>query len=101
MISVSEENDVDFEGTAHIATAAFGSKDVKFSPQRMQWLYERGFGQGNAVVAAFDGDKKIGQIVLLHQNVHLDGVPVIATQLIDLFILQAYRSPALVRSLYR
>jgi hypothetical protein len=100
MISVSEEGDVDFESTADIATEAFGLKDVKFSPQRMKWLYERGFGQGCAVVAAFDDGKKVGQIVLLHQNVYLDGEPAIATQLIDLFILRANRSPGLVRRLY-
>jgi hypothetical protein len=101
MITVSEENGVDFETTARIATEAFGSKEVAFSPPRMKWLYERGFGQGSAVVAAFDNGRKVGQIVLLHQNIYLDGEPVIATQLVDLFILQAYRSPTLVRRLYR
>ncbi|HET7886484.1 MAG TPA: GNAT family N-acetyltransferase [Bradyrhizobium sp.] len=101
MISVLEERAVDFESTARIATEAFGSKDVVFSASRMKWLYERGFGAGAAVLAAFDDDKKIGQIVLLHQKVHLDGNPVSATQLIDLFILQPYRSPALVRRLYQ
>jgi hypothetical protein len=101
MITVSEESAVDFESTARIATEAFGSKDVVFSPPRMKWLYERGFGQGSAVVGAFDDGRKVGQIVLLHQKVCLDGEPVIATQLIDLFILQAYRSPTLVRRLYK
>ena len=101
MITVLEESAVDFESTARIATEAFGSKDVTFSPSRMKWLYERGFGQGSAVVAAFDDGKKVGQIVLLHQRVYLDGQPVIATQLIDLFILQAYRSPTLIRRIYK
>jgi hypothetical protein len=101
MITVSEENDVDFENTARIATEAFGSKEVVFSPPRMKWLYEIGFGRGSAVVGAFDDGRKIGQIVLLHQKVYLDGEPVIATQLIDLFILQAYRSPTLIRRLYK
>jgi hypothetical protein len=101
MITVSEESAVDFESTARIATEAFGSKDVTFSAERMKWLYERGFGQGSAVVAAFDDGKKIGQIVMLHQMVYLDGQPVVATQFIDLFILQAYRSPVLVRRLYK
>jgi predicted N-acetyltransferase YhbS len=101
MITVSEDNDTDFERTARIATEAFGSKEVVFSPSRMKWLYERGFGQGSVVVGAFDDGKKIGQIVMLHQKVYLDGEPVIATQLIDLFILQAYRSPGLVRRLYQ
>ena len=101
MITVSEESAVDFENTARIASEAFGSKDVTFSAPRMKWLYERGFGQGRAVLAAYDDGKKIGQIVLLHQKVCLGGEPVIATQLIDLFILQAYRSPVLVRRLYK
>src|ERR1700754_5046380 len=100
MISVSEERAVDFDDTARIATEAFGSKNIIFSAARMKWLYQRSFGKGSAVVAAFDGAKKIGQIVLLHQNVFLDGKPVIAAQTIDLFILQAYRSRAVVRSLY-
>jgi hypothetical protein len=101
MITVSEESAVDFESTARVATEAFGSKDVTFSPLRMQWLYQRGFGQGSAVVAAFDDGRKVGQIVMLHQDVYLDGKPVIATQLIDLFILHAYRSPTLVRRIYK
>lgn len=101
MITVSEDHDVDFESTARIATEAFGLKEVVFSPPRVKWLYERGFGKGSAVVAAFDDGKKIGQIVLLHQKVYLDGAPVIATQLIDLFILKTYRSPVLVRRLYK
>src|ERR1700678_3711577 len=65
MITVSEDNDVDFESTARIATEAFGSKEVVFSPPRMRWLYESGFGQGSAVVGAFYEGRKIGQIVLL------------------------------------
>jgi len=101
MVTVREETTVDFESTARIATEAFGSKDVKFSPERMKWLYERGFGQDSRLVGAFDGDKKVGQIVLLHQKLCLDGQPVIATQLIDLFVLQAYRSPTLLRQLYK
>jgi hypothetical protein len=101
MITVSEEGAVDFETTARIATEAFGSKDISFSAPRMKWLYQRGFGQGSAVVAAFDDGKKIGQIVLLHQNVYLDGAPVVATQLIDLFILKNHRSPGLVRRIYQ
>jgi hypothetical protein len=101
MITVSEESAIDFEATARIATEAFGSKNVVFSAPRMKWLYERGFGEGCTVVAAFDEDKKVGQIVLLHQKVCLGGQPVVATQLIDLFILQAYRSPTLVRRIYK
>jgi hypothetical protein len=101
MMTVSEEKSVDYEITARIATEAFGSKDVVFSASRMKWLYESGFGGGSAIVAAFDGDKKVGQIALLHQKVYLDGKPVAAIQLVDLFILRAYRSPQLVRRIYQ
>ena len=101
MISVSKETAVDYEITASTATEAFGSKEVAFSAQRMRWLYQSGFGQGCAIVAAFDDGKKVGQIALLHQKVYLDGKPAAATQLIDLFILQAYRSPQLVRRIYK
>jgi Acetyltransferase (GNAT) domain len=101
MITVAEERTTDFDATARIATEAFGSKDVQFSPARMKWLYERGFGRGCAVIAAFDGNKKVGQIVLLHQKLCLGGRAVVTTQLIDLFILQAYRSPTLVRRIYK
>jgi Acetyltransferase (GNAT) domain len=101
MITVSEESAIDFETTAQIATEAFGSKHVRFSPQRVRWLYERGFGQDSTVIAACDGGKKVGQIVMLHQNIYLDGKPVVATQLIDLFVLQASRSPTLIRRIYK
>jgi hypothetical protein len=101
MITVSEERAVDYEITARIATEAFGSKEVVFSAPRMKWLYESGFGQGSEIVAVFDDGKKVGQIVLLHQKVYLNGKPAAATQLIDLFILQAYRSPQLVRRIYK
>ena len=101
MITVSEETAVDYEVTARIATEAFGSKEVVFFAPRMQWLYESGFGQGSTIVAVFDDGKKVGQIALLHQKVYLDGRPAAATQLVDLFILQAYRSHHLVRRIYR
>jgi GNAT superfamily N-acetyltransferase len=101
MISVSEEKAVDYEITARIATEAFGSKAVVFSAQRMRWLYENGFGQRSAIVAVFDDGKKVGQIALLHQNVYLNGKPAAAIQLVDLFILKAYRSPQLVRRIYQ
>ena len=101
MITISEEKIVDYEVTARIATEAFGSKNVVFSGQRMKWLYESSFGQGSVVLAVFDGDVKVGQIVLVHQKICSDGVAATATQLVDLFILQAYRSPQLVRRIYQ
>ena len=101
MITVSEEKIVDYEITARVATEAFGSKQVVFSAERMHWLYERGFGQGSTIVSVFDEGVKVGQIALLHQKVCSGGEPSAATQLVDLFILQAYRSPQLVRRIYK
>jgi hypothetical protein len=101
MITVSEEKIVDYEITARIATEAFGSKEVVFSAERMRWLYERSFGRGSTILSVFDDDVKVGQMVLMHQRVCSGGETGAATQLVDLFILQAYRSPQLVRRIYK
>jgi GNAT superfamily N-acetyltransferase len=101
VITISQENIVDYGLTARIATEAFASSEVRFSPERMKWLYEHGFGHGITVVAATDDGKKIGQIALVDQNVFWDGEPRSAIQLIDLFVLKAYRSPQLIRRLYK
>ena len=101
VITVSEEKIVDYELTARIATEAFGSSDVVFAADRMQWLYERGFGQGTIVVAATDDGAKIGQIALVHQTIHCDGKPCAAVQLVDLFISKNHRSPHLTRRIYK
>jgi hypothetical protein len=101
MLTISEEKIVDYEITARIATEAFDSKNVVFSGARMKWLYESSFGQGSTILAAFDSDVKVGQMVLIHQKLRSGGEAVTATQLVDLFILQAYRSPQLVRRLYK
>jgi hypothetical protein len=52
-------------------------------------------------VSVLDEGVKVGQIVLVHQNICSGGEPAVATQLVDLFILQAYRSPQLVRRIYK
>jgi hypothetical protein len=92
---------VDYELTAKIATEAFASGDVCFSVERIKWLYERGFGQGTTVLSALDDGRKVGQIARINQRLHLDGEPRAATQLVDLFVLQAYRSAPLLRRIYR
>jgi Acetyltransferase (GNAT) domain len=101
MLTISEEKIVDYDITARIATEAFDSKDVVFSGERVKWLYERSFGQGSTILAAFDGDVKVGQMALIHQKLRSGGEAVTATQLVDLFIVQAHRSPQLVRRLYK
>jgi hypothetical protein len=101
MITVSEEPTPDFDVTAQAATEAFASKDVIFSPDRIRWLYERGFSQGTTVVAAYDDEKKIGQIAIIRQTICYNGTLCTAGQLVDLWILKAYRSSQLVRRIYR
>ena len=53
------------------------------------------------MLAAFDDGRKVGQIALIGQNVCIDGEIHPAVQLVDLFILQAYRSAQVVRKLYK
>jgi hypothetical protein len=101
MITVSVEETVDYDLTAKIATEAFASSDVCFSAARIKWLYERSFGQGTIVLSAVEAGRKIGQIALVNQRIYLDGEQHAATQLVDLFVLQAYRSAPLLRSVYR
>jgi predicted N-acetyltransferase YhbS len=101
MITVSEEQVVDYETTARVATEAFARREVVFSADRMKWLYERGFGQGTIVLAATDDGRKIGQIALVHQTIHCGGEPCSALQLVDLFVSKPHRSPSLIRRLYR
>jgi hypothetical protein len=101
MVTVSEETTVDYEITARVATEAFARDHVHFSPDRIKWLYEKSFGRGTTVLAAIDGDRKIGQIALIGQNVCVNGEVCAGIQLVDLFILQAYRSAQLVRRLYK
>ena len=99
--AISEEKIVDYELTARIATAAFGSSDVVFAAERMKWLYERGFGQGTIVLAATEDGAKIGQIALIRQTIDCDGEPCPAIQLVDLFVAEKHRSPHLIRRLYK
>jgi hypothetical protein len=101
MVTVSEETAVDYELTAKIATEAFALADVQFSAERIKWLYERGFGRGTTVLAAMDDGRKVGQIALIGQSICVASEVHPAVQLVDLFILQAYRSGQLVRTLYK
>ena len=101
MVTVAEEKAVDYALTAKLATAAFADEKVKFSPDRIRWLYEKSFGQGTTVVAALEDGQKIGQIALIGQKVCVAGEARSAVQLADLFIMQAHRSAGLVSKLYR
>jgi hypothetical protein len=43
VVTVLEEQTVDYALTARIATEALAAENVRFSPERIKWLYERGF----------------------------------------------------------
>lgn len=101
MVTVSEEKAVDYALTARLATEAFADAKVQFSPDRIQWLYERSFGQGTTVLAALEDGQKVGQIALIGQKVCVAGEARPAVQLVDLFVMQSHRSAQLVRKLYR
>jgi hypothetical protein len=101
MVMVSEEKAVDYALTARLATAAFADGKVQFSPERIQWLYEKSFGRGTTVLAALEDGQKVGQIALIGQQLCIEGEARPAVQLVDLFVLQAHRSAGLVRKLYR
>jgi len=101
MVTVAEEKAVDYALTAKLATEAFADERVSFSPDRIQWLYEKSFSQGTTVLAAVEDGQKIGQIALIGQKVCVAGETCAAVQLVDLFIMQAHRSAAVVRKLYR
>jgi hypothetical protein len=101
MVTVLEEQTVDYQLTARIATEAFAADNIRFSPERIKWLYQRGFGRGATVLAAVDDGRKIGQVAMIGQTVCVNGEFARAIQLVDLFILQAYRSAKLVSKLYK
>lgn len=101
MITISEEAAIDYGLTARIATEAFAQADVVFSPERMRWLYESGFGKGATVVSAFDDGRKVGQVALIRQTLAVDGKDYSTVQLVDLFVLARYRSAHVVRRLYQ
>jgi predicted N-acetyltransferase YhbS len=101
VIAVSEEQTVDYDLTARIATEAFGLDEVVFRAERMKWLYQRGFGQGTIVLAATEDGVKIGQIALIRQTIQSEDESCSAIQLVDLFISKNHRSPQLIRRLYR
>jgi len=41
---------------------------VRFSPDRIKWLYARGFGRGTTMAVATDGTQKIGQVAMIGQT---------------------------------
>lgn len=97
---VRQEHDISYEETATLAAAGFGMPPGSFDPVRLRWLYERAFSNGTTVLSLYAGDRKVGQVALLHQSVNIDGRLETAIALVDLFILKEFRSRDAMADLY-
>lgn len=99
-LTVQHEAAIDYAETARLATEAFASPDVSFSPERLRWLYDVSFSHGTTVLSLFAGAQKAGQVALVHQAVRVEGRAQRAVMLSDLFILKPFRSRAAITDLY-
>lgn len=100
-LTVRWEPRPDYDLTAALASEGFGFAPGTFDAEALRWLYERAFGEGTTVLAAWAGDRKVGQIALVHQSLAAAGGPIEpAVALVDLFILKAFRSRAAMAALY-
>jgi hypothetical protein len=100
IIEAVREQSTDYDETARLATEAFGSPSVHFTPEHLKWFYERCFSLGSVVVALRRGGCKIGQCTLVRQSVRMGDTVEEAVQLVDLFIQQEHRSRAKLQMLY-
>ncbi|MDQ8728703.1 GNAT family N-acetyltransferase [Bradyrhizobium sp. LHD-71] len=98
-VSAGVDAPVDYAETARIGNEAFSAEDV-FTPDHMRWLYEQCFSEGATVVSLRTAQQKVGQFVIVRQEIVADGVPQPAAQLVDLFVLKAFRSRQTLASLY-
>jgi GNAT superfamily N-acetyltransferase len=97
-LTAQADEHVDYEEVARLANEAF--PEGGFTADHLRWLYERCFSQGSTVVSLRSGGKKVGQFVMLRQTVRVDGAREPACQLVDLFVLKAYRSRDALAKLY-
>ena len=93
------EADVDYEQAARLANRAFAEAS-RFDATHMRWMYERSFSRGGTIVSLEDENQKVGQIAMVRQDINVDGIAETAVQLIDLFILDGYRSSGSIAALY-
>ncbi len=99
--SVRVETATDHAETAALATEAFASGPGRFTARGLRWLYEEAYGEGTTVLAAYAGERKVGHLALLHQTVTVEGRPEPAVALVDVFVVEAFRSLATLVGLYR
>ncbi|RYC32782.1 GNAT family N-acetyltransferase [Lichenibacterium minor] len=100
-VSVRIESATDHAETAALAAEAFAAEAGRFTPEGLRWLYRDAYGEGATVLAAYAGPRKVGHLALLHQTVTVDGRPEPAVALVDVFVLEAFRSLATLVGLYR
>ena len=100
-VSVGPEIETDYAETAALAAEAFAAEPGRFTPEGLRWLYEDAYGEGTTVLAAFAGRRKVGHLALLHQSVVVEGRPEPAVALVDVFVVEAFRSLATLVGLYR
>ena len=89
---------VDYEEAARLANEAF--PNGSFTGEQLRWLYKCCFSQGGTVVSLRANGRKVGQFVMLRQTINADGVAEPAVQLIDLFVLEEFRSRETLAMLY-
>src|SRR5262245_20306056 len=100
MITAAPEEPVDYEVTARIATDAFRARRALFYPEQLKWFYERAFSHGTTLITLRDGHRKIGQCAMVHQLVLMDTVCEHGVQLVDLFVVEGFRSREVLKLLY-
>lgn len=94
------ETAIDYVETARLANEAFDDPSA-FDARHTQWLYERCFSEGSTVISLYDGARKIGQFAMVRQTVTMhDGRAEQTAQLVDLFVLEPFRSRAALAALY-
>lgn len=99
MLTAEVDPHLDYDELAPLASEAFGS-GAAFTPERLRWLYEEAFGLGAVSVALRHDGRKVGHVAILLQPVAAGGRTELAGQLVDLFILQPFRSKAAIETLY-
>lgn len=100
-VSVRVEAATDHAETAALAAEAFAAEPGRFTARGLRWLYEDAYGEGTTVLAAYAGPRKVGHLALLHQTVTVEGRPEPSVALVDVFVVEAFRSLATLVGLYR
>jgi hypothetical protein len=100
-VTIEIESNPDYVETARLATEAFASPGVEFDAEHIRWFYDTSFSQGTIIIALKnEAGHKIGQMALIKHKLSINGKFEMAAQLVDLFIVKAWRSRVLIKMLY-